>query len=365
MEWIFYAILLVGAVYGIVKALTEVPRDYVHNVKLRKRLEEWERILKERDLTFKKGMLPGRLWLAEFIAEAEHAQDYRDDYLRYKSHPARKSAEVVADIKREKRSITTQLKFLEYQLRSYEEYFPILAEYRDTILDETIPLTADAANTEQLEAADPTTKYLSKEEWDTLPNSQRNQLALDRYLNRSKTNWEIGRLYERYLGYLRESDGWSVTYHGALQGFEDLGRDLICKQGKHIEIIQAKCWSAAKTIHEKHVFQLYGTTLWYRTQNLSLKVTPVFVTTTDLSDVARLAAKELGVRVEKEDLRTDYPMIKCNINRSTGEKIYHLPFDQQYDRVKIDAPGECYVGSVESAEHLGFRRAWRHKGKAE
>jgi hypothetical protein len=28
-------------------------------------------------------------------------------------------------------------------------------------------------------------------------------------------------------------------------------------------------------------------------------------------------------------------MIKCNISKRSGEKIYHLPFDQQYDKVKI------------------------------
>jgi hypothetical protein len=149
-----------------------------------------------------------------------------------------------------------------------------------------------------------------------------------------------------------------------LRGFEDLGRDLICKRGKVVEIVQAKCWSATKTIHEKHVFQLYGTTLLYRLQNPTVAVTPVLVVTTDLSDIARMAAKELGVCVEHTALRFDYPMIKCNINRSTGEKIYHLPFDQQYDRVLITGAGERYAGTVEEAETLGFRRAWRFKGTA-
>ena len=55
---------------------------------------------------------------------------------------------------------------------------------------------------------------------------------LDRYLARPKSDWEIGRLYERYLGHLRETNGWVVTYHGALRGFEDLGRDLICVKDK-------------------------------------------------------------------------------------------------------------------------------------
>ena len=54
-------------------------------------------------------------------------------------------------------------------------------------------------------------------------------------------------------------------------------------------------------------------------------------------------------------------MIKCNINQATNERIYHLPFDQQYDRTKIiPALGECYVRTVAEAESLSFRRAFRH-----
>jgi hypothetical protein len=56
-------------------------------------------------------------------------------------------------------------------------------------------------------------------------------------------------------------------------------------------------------------------------------------------------------------------MIKCNINPSSKEKIYHLPFDQQYDKVVIgDVPGECYVETIADAEAAGFRRAFRWRG---
>lgn len=46
-----------------------------------------------------------------------------------------------------------------------------------------------------------------------------------------------------------------------------MGRDLICMKDGKIHIVQAKCWSADKTIHEKHIFQLYGTTLCYELEN--------------------------------------------------------------------------------------------------
>ena len=68
----------------------------------------------------------------------------------------------------------------------------------------------------------------------------------------------------------------------------------------------------------------------------------------------------LGIRVESIPLARSYAMIKCNINPTTKEKIYHLPFDQQYDRTLVSPPGECYVETVKEAEHRGFRRAWRH-----
>lgn len=55
---------------------------------------------------------------------------------------------------------------------------------------------------------------------------ERNQLALDRYLRSRKNPWQLGRDYERYVGYLREQDGWNVNYQRIFRGFEDLGRVL-------------------------------------------------------------------------------------------------------------------------------------------
>ena len=66
--------------------------------------------------------------------------------------------------------------------------------------------------------------------YEGLTPSEKLQKMLDWYWNRpSKSNWQIGRDYERYIGYLYETKGWNVYYHGK-KGFEDLGRDLICKK---------------------------------------------------------------------------------------------------------------------------------------
>ena len=61
----------------------------------------------------------------------------------------------------------------------------------------------------------------------------------------------------------------------------------------------------------------------------------------------------------------DYPCIKCNINRDTNgveTKIYHLPFDQQYDATMIDKSGEFMATTVAEAENAGFRRAFKWFG---
>lgn len=79
-----------------------------------------------------------------------------------------------------------------------------------------------------------------------------------------------------------------------------------------------------------------------------------------LSERAHEFARMLEITVEESVPLDDYPRIKCNIAQSSGDRIYHLPFDQQYDTTVIEpARGELYAASVAEAEELGFRRAWR------
>ncbi len=87
------------------------------------------------------------------------------------------------------------------------------------------------------------------------------------------------------------------------------------------------------------------------------------MTTYELSDEAKRFAKHLNVEVNEIFELQEYPMIKCNISQGSGEKIYHLPMDQQYDAVIIgDREGECYARTVAEAERKGFRRAFRWSG---
>ena len=144
--------------------------------------------------------------------------------------------------------------------------------------------------------------------------------------------------------------------------------------------MQCKCWSnrQGKKIHEKHINQLYGTTMMYvieqqkkgkhyeigyRQEDEDLfmgRVIPIFFSTVPFTDVATEFAKELRINLQQKEFEK-YPMIKCNIN-GKGEKIYHLPFDQMYDKTIISKPGEFYAMTVVEAESKGFRRAKRWLG---
>ncbi len=384
--WILVSIAIFGATFGWFSDKSKQIQESRLNKDLREKLDgrarefeeqcekrreefaEREAYLKGLHREFDSGFLKGRKWLAHFVAEADRALDESVvNRLRNKSHPARKSAEEVSEARAERRALKERTKFLEFQLLSYKEYFPFLEEFEEMILDEAIPLSGDESNLEALEDADPVLKYVPKAEFEKLPISERNQLALDRYLKSNLSQSAIGRFYERYLGYQFESSGRAVDYFGIVKGYEDLGRDLVCKKDGKTLIVQAKCWAAEKLIHEKHIFQLFGTTQLYLMSALGEGLFPpdvraIFVTTTSLSPVARKAAEWLKIEVrEGVPLDKAYPLIKCNINRATQERIYHLPFDQQYDRTKIiPALGEMYVRTVEEAESNRFRRAYRH-----
>jgi hypothetical protein len=319
-------------------------------------------------------------WLADAIAQYKEYREIKvSEYLFHKSRPAISSAVKVQEIAKEKRILEKQFRVTRNLIKYYESLFPWLPDFVGEDLDDLIESVTNKA-TQESDKDDPVKFYLTKGEYETLSITERNQRALDRYWSKKKSSWEIGRDYERYIGYLYEQDGYKIYYQGIEAGLEDLGRDLIAKKDREIKVIQCKYWAQHKTIHEKHICQLFGTTLkyWLEQKKILQKTQPefllsliredeiggVFVTSTSLSDVAREFAVELGIQVREQFPFEEYPSIKCNISKSTGEKIYHLPIDQQYDRTVIEEKRkECYIRTVSEAEKLGFRRAWRWKGK--
>ena len=161
---------------------------------------------------------------------------------------------------------------------------------------------------------------------------------------------------------LCEKEGYRIQYTGATLRLNDMGRDLIVSKGNRVYIIQCKRHAKDKEIHENHLFQLFGSIHEYAQNNEKKKVTGVFVTTTKLSDVAMECARCLNIEVfENVDFK-EYPLIKCNIAKNK-ERIYHLPYDQQYDNVKMSLDGEeFYAATVEEAERAGFRHAHKYLG---
>lgn len=259
-----------------------------------------------------------------------------------------------------------ETKEIEYKYLYIMSLFPELQEYidGDAVREDVVEVTE--------ECEDKRIVYLSKEEWRELNETQKSQLALDRYNERRKqSKAQVGRDYEEYIAHLFrvKLKGCDVSMFGEQKGLNDLGRDLIVKHKGKVYIVQCKRWSAEKVIREKHIMQLFGSTIEYCWENkkkglpplemVGKSVIPVFVATTDLSDTAKQFAERLGVVFVKEEIG-DYPQIKCNVGKD-GEQIYHLPFDQQYNRVIIEPKKKEFMAwTVEEAEQKGFRRAKKY-----
>lgn len=301
--------------------------------------------------------------LLQAIEQYDKIKDEKvEQFLRYKSHPSRKGAEVVREEAQRRRQAEYENKKTKAIIEYYESVAPFLVDLKNDIIDFDDEEKYREYNEE--EQLDPATHYLTKEEFRKLSSVERNQMALDRFWTRPKSKWLLGRIYERYVGYLYETKGYDVEYVGIFKGYEDLGRDLICQKGNDFIVIQCKNWSQFKTIYEKHIFQFFGTVFQYKDSNPGRNTKAIFYTTTKLSELARRFAQELGIELQENfKFEKAYPSIKCNVNRVEGTKIYHLPFDQQYDNVKIEKEkGEFYCSSVKEAESKGFRRAFRYRG---
>jgi len=344
------------------------------NEKTKKDKQEIHKIAKQKSMGFP--------WLAEAYADYFALKDGEiEKHLKYKKHPAYTAAENVKIIKNEKRELVKENRIISYKINYFEKLFPWLSDLIAEDENEEMPVRIED-DVENDDNEDRVKNYLTPEEYKSLPSVERNQMALDRYLrNRYKSKWAIGRDYEMYVGYLYEQKGYSIEYKGIIDGFEDLGRDVIAKKSDEVCIIQCKRWAQYKEIHEKHIFQLFGTTMEYWVKNFrnhkkpksfeefakflnENKLRPIFFTSTSLSDKAREMANALSVEIIENEPLGEFPRIKCNINNDEfGQtKIYHLPMDQQYDRTIIgNRAGEFYAFTVKEAEDAGFRRAFRHR----
>nr|DAT31377.1 MAG TPA: Restriction endonuclease [Caudoviricetes sp.] len=299
-------------------------------------------------------------WLATIYSELFYSVDKKIAAdLKNKKRPALKASDSVMEIAQEKRQLMKENKMLEYQLHYLETLFPWLEDFEEADPYKAHDYIYATENNLEHTEYDKLKSWLSPEEYAKLSTTEKYQLALDRYQKRKKSDWDIGIEYERYVGYLYESKGYKVKYNGALMGLEDMGRDLLVEKGDETLVIQCKRWAKSKTIHEKHIFQLYGSLIVASIKDPKRTYKGIFITSTTLSSLAKKCADSLKIKVKENFDFDSYPLIKCNLSK-TGEKIYHLPFDQQYDRVDISpSKGEFYAYTIEEAEAKGFRRAFR------
>lgn len=302
-------------------------------------------------------------WLSQQIADLHTRHDWKSLYsimLRDAANP-----DTVKGLQQsllEKQRYIQLFKQAQYQLSIYETVFPFLQEFSELSSSDISTMSLPAA--EDIPDYDHARDWLSKEEYAAMDPNAREMMALQRYINRKKTNWELGIEYEQYVGYQCEQRGYRVQYNGATRGLEDMGRDLVLTDvdGMKVIIIQCKRWAAEKTIHEKHIFQLYGSVVTLSIKENLPCVIGAFVTTAKLSKLAADCAKALGIHVIEEFPMDEFPRIKCNIGKD-GERIYHMPYDQQYNNVVITpSKGEFYSFTNKFAQARGFRRAWRWSG---
>ena len=271
----------------------------------------------------------------------------------------------IREIREYAKQIVEQNKYAQYQLAYLLELYPGLQDVIDSDYNE-LPMV----ELESLSKRDPVRDYLSKEEYNSLSTTEKNQRALDKYVaSHAKTKWQIGRDFELFVGHEFLERGWSVEFYGENMGLEDLGRDLIVKTlNGETYIVQCKYWSQDKIIHEKHITQLYGTTVSYCIEHgLTLDdVKGTLITNIKLSDMAKKMATYLDIEYLENHEIGDFPRIKCNNGvdeYGIHTKIYHLPFDQQYDTIKMKHKDDFWAYTVEEAERAGYRRAYKWFGK--
>ena len=318
-----------------------------------------------RDLGSDKATLPSLVrWSEQIQAERDALEE---GLLLLKKRPAPGAREKVREANRKARDYQKVVNTLRNQIDLYESLAPWLREYTELTVEEVLEGLSSTNDTQSDDNENPARRFLTRIEWDSLSDQDKLQRSLDNYLdpNRKKSLWQIGIDFERYIGYTFEKLGYKVIFHGAKHGMEDLGIDLICQKDQKIAVVQCKRLSAIKEIpvRENTVAQIYGAAIFYGLKERIPKRTriqPMLITSYILSDQAKEFAEHLGVEVQENVLMEPYPVIKCNINPQTSEKIFHLPFDQQYDSIVIgDVKGEFYASSVSEAVSKGFRHAYR------
>jgi hypothetical protein len=157
-------------------------------------------------------------WLVSAIADLHALEAERDaQILEAKKHAAVKSAGVVREHGAKRREAERQSRLMRYRVQYYEKLFPWIADYvGDDVPDETVDLSGSQAEPTD----DPVRYWLNDAEYRRLSETDKNQLALDRWKTSSKSRWEVGRDYERFIGYNSKRSATTLNLRGRLRGFK-------------------------------------------------------------------------------------------------------------------------------------------------
>lgn len=182
--------------------------------------------------------LSGFPYIASLIADYKLIDlDYAIISLNW-GHNVKRQQKVrsLIEIRKELKTVISQYKEIQYQLDYLKTLYPAIDDILSTAYEDLV--VKDIADTSKIDSVK---KYLSKDEYNSLSQTEANQLALDRYIESHKKNkWQVGRDYELYVGYKYSLLGYDIDYFGSYNGVADLGRDLIAKKENTTLIIQCK-----------------------------------------------------------------------------------------------------------------------------
>ena len=156
-------------------------------------------------------------WLAKAYKDYYQLKDEKTIlYLENKPHPALKAAEDHRQIAKERREAEEAARLANYLLDYCRSLAPWLDEYIGldaNALDEIIKDIHSAWEKKEEEFDEEVKRYFGPK-YENLTPTERLQKKLERWWERpNKTLLQVGREYERYIGYLYENNGWDVNYH--------------------------------------------------------------------------------------------------------------------------------------------------------
>ncbi len=151
---------------------------------------------------------------------------------------------------------------------------------------------------------------------------------------------DYGRQYERYVGYLFESRGFTVSYRGISEEKEDGGIDLVAKAPRKIRLIQCKRWRNAVNVDV--ISRLQGAVERFiyeerkgKTAEMRTSIRGVIACSGGIAKEAEDMSRHFGIYVMSNLQYQYYPAIKAQrITDDAGRFL--LPFSTGYDRMKLN-----------------------------